>query len=139
MEELKILLFKVDDLSFAIDMDQIKQMTYLDSLDKEKYSICRLNDKLPFKGHVIYKCPKALLIKENPSDNSLNCALIIDEPADVINIPIDKIQQMPKIFRIREDKFPIWGVFIYTNSIVMLVDFYRLAAYNYENVENLKV
>lgn len=124
-KEIQFLTFNLMGTRIGMDMEQIDEMLQPEQAKSKELKVFRFHEKMPFRGGtVVYKSPRVLLLKEE----KVTTGIIIDQPEDIIPVPIDCIQPLPPLLETCNNSGPFWGVTINNKDIILLVDFYKLLA-----------
>ncbi|MBF0540890.1 MAG: chemotaxis protein CheW [Nitrospirae bacterium] len=133
--KLNILIFKISDISFGIDISQVYEMLDPQKAEEESIELNYIDKLIQFHDvQITYNFPLALIINESiktasqtPQDieiNNYRNGIIIEMPLDIIEINIKSIQPLP-FFIERCVQNAIWGVIIQDDNIIILIDIYR--------------
>ncbi|MEZ4524350.1 MAG: chemotaxis protein CheW [Desulfobacterales bacterium] len=128
-EEIRILTFRIADVCFGMDMDQIAGMRSLDQINPREYRVCRFEEKFPFRRQEIRthsgNSPMILIL----NDEEKLSGLCVDRPENInISVSIDSIRPMPALIEACNSASPIWGVALREGQMILLADFYKLMA-----------
>jgi len=118
-EEIKFLVFRIKEVCFGIDMEQISEIMDAGQAEKRKKRASRFHEQLNFKGEtVVYQAPKILIIRGKEHKPGV----IIETPVDITAIPVESIQPLPPLIVGSNGPKAIWGVAVRNSEIIMLVD-----------------
>lgn len=125
IEGFQALLFRVQDILFAVDLEQIDELLELHQLDAPGDRLRRFDRLLSFGGEpVIYRDPRILTVHYRGS----RLLMQIDQPEDITFIRIESMRPFPALLdRVRQTDF-IWGVGLVRETPVLLVDCLKIAA-----------
>ncbi len=123
IKELRILIFDIGGVRLGIDTDTISEIRRADQTDRRGAELFRFDEKFSFREKVVYQSPMAIYIK----DEHRKFAILIEHPEDVgLPISIDEIRPMPPLIRCCYADSPFWAAAIKNETIILLVDPYRL-------------
>ena len=122
IQNVQLLIFKIMDVFFGADMEQIEEMIEpppgLDPSD-----IPAFHEVVPFRdGGVIYHSPKVLLIKDGKDVRPLK----IDQALNIVNVPISAIQLFPPLLEGHKKSEALWGVAFVDDNLVLLADLFKI-------------
>ncbi|MDD5723080.1 MAG: chemotaxis protein CheW [Syntrophales bacterium] len=118
-EEIKFLVFRIKEICFGIDMEQISEIMDAGQAEKRRRRAPRFHEQLNFKGEtVVYQAPKILIIRGKEH----NPGIIIETPIDITAITVESIQPLPPLIVGSNGPRAIWGVAFRNSEIIMLVD-----------------
>ncbi len=122
IENVQLLIFKIMDVYFGADMEQIEEMIEPPpGLDPE--DIPAFHEVVPFRGDaMVYKTPKVLLIKDGKEVRPLK----IDQAVNIVNVSVNAIQLFPTLLEGHIKSEALWGVAFVDENLVLLVDLYKI-------------
>ncbi len=128
-KEIRILTFRIADVCFGMDMDQIAGMRSLNQINPREYRLCRFEEKLPFRRQEMRThsgdSPMILILNDAEGISGL----CVDQPEDInVSISIDTVRPMPALIEACSRSSPIWGVALREGRMILLTDFYKLMA-----------
>ncbi len=150
VDDIQVLVFNIMGVKMGVDTEQVYGMRDHLHAEGEDLKIARFHEKIPFRiTPVIYRSPKILLIRDDAA--SSGSGIIVDEPEDIVSIPIDSIRPLPPLLELLCPSRQIWGTAIRSHAdlspkvsigergsekdeIILLVDFYRLLNYGTKEV-----
>ena len=120
-ELVEVFLFKIEGVTFGVDGQQIGRITSLE--DARGESLAWFHDLLPFQSEVgQYTGPRVIFA----DGDDLHTGLVIDNPLDIISVPIRDIHPMPVFLERMGQTGPFWGVVICNEGMVFLLDMFEL-------------
>ena len=125
IEGFQALLFRVQGILFAVDLEHIDELLELHQLEVGGDRLRRFDRLLPFgSAPVIYRDPRILTVHYRGS----RLLMQIDQPEDITFIRLENMHPLPALLdRVRETDF-IWGVGLVREAPVLLVDCLKIAA-----------
>lgn len=122
-DTLDVLVFTVGEVYCGIDGELVDRMLVLAEVDEETMKVRWFHQGLSFGDRkVVYLDPKAVTLKGIGEE----CALVIDQPRDLVRVPIRQISPLPHLFGMRKGFQAFWGSFVLDDKVVLLLDPYRL-------------
>ena len=122
-DEIRLLIFKIMDVCFGADMEQIEEMIDYSEVQQKNWDIRYFAEAVCFRNiEVEYKKPKVILIKDKDQD----IGIVIDEPEKIENINFQSIKLLPPLLGDLETQSAIWAAAIWKEDLILLIDFYRL-------------
>ncbi|GBC60123.1 hypothetical protein DENIS_1068 [Desulfonema ishimotonii] len=126
-EELDLLIFRIADIPFGMDMEQIACIREPEQAQLQADRVFRFDEKLRFpKKPVVYRAPMLLI----PEDETPVSALLIEKPDEIVRIRTDAIRPLPRLIERALPGHPVWGVALIDQKLILLVDFYRILGQN---------
>lgn len=124
IEGFQALIFRVQDILFAVDLEQIDELLEMHQLDAATDRPVRLDRLLSFSGSpVVYHDPRVLTINHG----NTRLLLQIDQPEDIVFIRLETMRPFPQLLdRVRESEF-VWGVGLVREEPVILLDCHKMA------------
>jgi chemotaxis signal transduction protein len=123
--EIQVLIFNIMGIKMGVNMEQICGMREINQAEEKGLKIVKFHEKTPFRiTPVIYRSPKLLLIQDDGT--SSGSGIIVDEPEDIVSIPINSIRPLPPLLELLCPSKAIWGAILRDEEIILLVDFFRL-------------
>jgi len=129
-EEIRIFTFRIRNICFGMDMDQIAGMRREDQINPREYRLCRFEEKLPFRrsgadSSDAGDSPMILIL----NDREKISGIYIEHPEDInVSVSIGSIRPMPMLIEVCDKSSPIWAVALTEKRMILLTDFYRLMA-----------
>lgn len=122
IQSVQLLIFKIMDVCFGADMEQIEEMIEPPP-GMDPGDIPAFHEVVPFRdGGVAYQSPKVLLIKDGQEVRPLK----IDQALNIVNVPISAIQLFPPLLEGNKKSEALWGVAFVEDNLVLLVDLYKI-------------
>lgn len=123
IEEIRIVIFRVSDIYFGVDMEQVLQIQPLDRLLQKDLELVWIHERIDFNHRTIdYAEPLVLEIERQNTPSGI----VIEELEDIdVSVPLDRIHPLPTLLEVHMDSSPIWGVTLQNSSFVFLIDAYR--------------
>ena len=116
---LNLLLFSLAGVCFGVDVAQIREMSTYDG--KEAEDLFWFHQELGMEGkELIYDAPTVLVIR---TGDARKYRVIIDTPADLVDIRIDEIWPFPRIMAPFVMQKGMWGVALRGERKILIVDF----------------
>ncbi len=122
--QIRILIFRVADARFGVDMVQIAEMLDLAEAGRRRTPLGWFNRFFRPDKEIPYRSPVALALRRSGESP----AIVVDQP-EAIDVPvaIEAIHPMPPLFRAACAESPVWGAVLEkTGRIILLVDFFKL-------------
>lgn len=122
IDHIQLLIFKIMDVYFGADMEQIEEMIEPPpGLDPAE--IPAFHEAMQFRDTgVVYRSPKVILIKDGEDVRPLK----IDQAVNIVNTPITAIQLFPPLLEGHKKSAALWGVAFIEDNLVLLVDLYKI-------------
>ena len=115
-KELQLLLFTIDETCYGVDADQVAGL--------QNYRC----DAHTLAVHILLACdpisyafPRMLAVK----DRETYPAILINEPEDIIAIPVVDIRPIPSLLKKTAKQYGVWGVSLKEQRMIVLLDFYK--------------
>ena len=125
IQDIHLLIFNIMGIRLGVDMEQVYQMKSPEQVDEEEFQAADFHyfhEMVPFhQESVYYHTPRVLFLRH------AECltGVLIDQPEDIVRVPIDSIQPLPPSLGKGRKSEAIWGVALRDGDIVLLVDFDR--------------
>jgi len=120
---LDILVFTVSEVCCGIDGELIGRMMMLDEAEDEKVQVRWFHQALSFgEKEVVYRKPRVVTLNGSGEETGL----VIDQPRDLINLPVRSISPLPSLLEMTKGLRAFWGSFVLGEKVVLLVDPYQL-------------
>jgi len=117
--EIQLLTFTLAGLKMAADTDQIAEMVDMDKANAMGLPVRTMHDiirlRMPEAG---YRSPRVLVLKNMSS----GCGVVIDQPDEVITVPVGSIRPMPQLISRGAAAGPVWGAIVREDDVLLLVD-----------------
>ncbi|NTV15186.1 MAG: hypothetical protein HGA96_14845 [Desulfobulbaceae bacterium] len=118
---LDILVFTIGEVYCGIDGELIGRMLTLAEADAAKVQVSWFHQGLSFGAReVAYLHPKVVTFRGDGEETGL----VIDQPRDLLPVPIRMICPMPYLFGVTKGLRAFWGSFLLDEKIVLLVEPY---------------
>ncbi|MDA8085254.1 MAG: hypothetical protein M0Z75_00965 [Nitrospiraceae bacterium] len=122
MNGLELLIFTVGGTVIGVDRQQVYGIITKEQAEEMEMDVIPLHRIIPFgRKSIHYRCPRALLLKNDPSR-----ALLIESPDDIIQAGIDSIRCLPPALAACNPVKAIWGVAMTGERAAVLVDLDKL-------------
>ncbi len=124
IETVELFIFKIMDVYFGADMEQIEEMIEVPS-DAGVGEIMAIHKLIPFRATIVtYQTPKVLLVKDEKEGA---WPLMIDQAKTIVNLSIDSIQLFPGLMEGSRKSEALWGATFIDENLVLLVDLNKLS------------
>jgi hypothetical protein len=122
---LDILVFTVGGVHCGIDGELIGRMLLPEEAEYGKVAVRWFHQALTFGDReVVYQNPRVITFNRAGAA----AGLVIDQPRDLIRVPVGSIRPLPAFFALTPGLRPLWGAFVLEEQVVLLVEPQRLLA-----------
>ncbi len=124
IDEIRLLIFRVMDVRFGVDMETIAEMCEPDQAKARKIDAVHIHDMLRFDvKRVDYRSPKVLIVK----DGTGRLGVMIDQPETInFSVKLEDILLPPSLLKLVTPGSPIWGFVLKKSEVVMMLDPFKL-------------
>lgn len=120
---LDILVFTVGGVHCGIDGELIGRMLLIEEAEYGKVAVRWFHQALSFGDReVVYQSPRVITLNRAGAA----AGLVIDQPRDLIKIPVRAICPLPAFFALAPGLRALWGGFVLDEKVVLLIDPQRL-------------
>ena len=124
-KDIRVLVFTSGGMKLAVDTDQIVKLTGIEEAEGRGWDLFTVQDRLaPHSGAPTNPNAKVLM----GGDERLPIAVLIDRLDEILSIPIDDLQPMPRLIALSGAARAVWSAVVRDGEIVLLVDLYKLPA-----------
>lgn len=115
-QELKVLVFVVNDTRFGIDMEQVAALRQFNT----ELDLVPFHELLGIQP-VSYHAPQLLVVKVSHAP----AAVLINQPEDMVDIALQDIRPLPGLIANLTNPYGVWGIVPQRLGMLVLVDFYK--------------
>ncbi len=124
VNEIQVLTFCLLGVRMGVEASQLAGMIDpADAVGRELELLPILNGFPSIrKAETDFNPAKALLVKMG----DCTTGVLIDQPDDIISIPIDSVRPLPLLLRMSMENGTIWGAALVDGEIILLLDIFKL-------------